>query len=274
MNAIIYKFTNTVNNKIYIGQTFNEKSRYSAHKNSEKHLDTHNSYFHHAIAKYGFNKFTYEVLVSIPYLDNFKNSVKEILDSLEIMYISMYNSSDKEFGYNITLGGGGTLGKPLSEEHKDKISKALKAKNIHLNDNQREALKNRNIPENHKGKEILKYSLNGDFLEEFDSITKAAQSVKGNDIVLSRIITRETNKGIYKGFFWKFKNDPSEIIINISRNPKAKPIKQYSKQGDLINTWEAMIDAAEYFNKSLQTFSAGIKRNPEGYLGYKWELVS
>lgn len=60
--GLIYSFTNTINNKKYIGQTINStKERYYNHKSAyknEKSCD-YNSPLHRAFRKYGFDNFEY-----------------------------------------------------------------------------------------------------------------------------------------------------------------------------------------------------------------------
>ncbi len=100
MCGIIYKITNTINGKVYIGLTTTTlNKRWNGHKtcarkamNNEK---IHPLYC--AMAKYGIDNFKIEEIDSS---DNFIN-----LGKLERMYISKYNSSNREFGYNITRGG-------------------------------------------------------------------------------------------------------------------------------------------------------------------------
>ena len=70
MKGIIYKYTNQVNNKVYIGQTINEYKRKYAHKHA---LNSWRSYFHNAIKKYGYDKFVYEILEEIVKLIKDKN---------------------------------------------------------------------------------------------------------------------------------------------------------------------------------------------------------
>lgn len=77
----IYKYTNNINNKVYIGQSINLEQRKYSHKSSaynEKAGD-YNSQFHQAIRKYGLENFSYEVVAEI---SNEEYS-KQILDDLE-----------------------------------------------------------------------------------------------------------------------------------------------------------------------------------------------
>jgi len=86
--SIIYKTTNTCNGKIYIGK------------------DKHNNpnYFGsgviltQAIKKYGKENFQKEIL---------EECDESVVDSREIYWISLLNSSDRNVGYNLTKGGTG-----------------------------------------------------------------------------------------------------------------------------------------------------------------------
>ena len=109
----IYKITNIVNNKHYIGQTRHdaEKTRIS------KHLTGNGSrVIKQAIEKYGQDAFTYEILHD--------GVIPEFLDTLEIEAIEKFNTIAPH-GYNLTAGGEG--GSP-SEETRQKISDANKGK--------------------------------------------------------------------------------------------------------------------------------------------------
>lgn len=84
----IYKFTNNITKKSYIGQSINLESRYNSHKRNylNKNLSTYNSKFYRAIRKYGFENFTYEILCQS------ENYTVEELNYYEQLYIKQYNS--------------------------------------------------------------------------------------------------------------------------------------------------------------------------------------
>lgn len=94
MNGFIYKITNRVNNKVYIGQTrFTVEHRWNQHiKNFNIEHRTQPLYM--AFAKYGINNFSVEVLEECPI---------NKLDEREIFWIAKYDSFKN--GYNATLGG-------------------------------------------------------------------------------------------------------------------------------------------------------------------------
>lgn len=96
---LIYKITNNINNKCYIGQTIKSADErwkehkahaFGAHKNDVKKS------LYCAMRKYGIENFSFEVLQ-----DNIDNY--EQLDKAEIYWISFYNSF--LYGYNETQGG-------------------------------------------------------------------------------------------------------------------------------------------------------------------------
>lgn len=96
---LIYKITNTINNKSYIGQTIKTaEERWKEHKAHAfgSHPNDQNKTLYKAIRKYGVENFTFEVLQ-----DNIE--IFEQLDKAEIYWIDYYNSFVK--GYNETFGG-------------------------------------------------------------------------------------------------------------------------------------------------------------------------
>lgn len=107
----IYKTTNLINNKIYIGQT-----RYI---DNDNYFGSGNLILQ-AVKKYGKENFKKEIL------DSAKN--QEELDEKEKKWIKFYNSQDKSIGYNIADGGYNVF--TMNAHIKEKISKALKGKYV------------------------------------------------------------------------------------------------------------------------------------------------
>lgn len=108
---IIYKITNIVNNKIYIGQTNGNRKNYLG---GGKILKL-------AFKKYGRQNFKKEIIVQ----GNFN---RFLIDELEKHYIRLYNSTNKKIGYNLENGGEGHPGKKHTKETKLKMSIAAKGK--------------------------------------------------------------------------------------------------------------------------------------------------
>lgn len=96
MNKIyIYKRTNLINDKVYIGQTINNPEiRWKAEDTSQQAIGV-------AVRTYGSENFLNEI---IDYA-----SSREELNEKEKYWISYYNSNNKEKGYNRTKGGSGGI---------------------------------------------------------------------------------------------------------------------------------------------------------------------
>lgn len=131
---VIYKITNSINGKIYIGMTndFNQRMReHKSNANSDKYK--YKSRLYNAIRKYGWDNFEKEI---IDVVDD-----RYTADEKEKYYIALYDSTNKDIGYNITKGGTGgqthdvsgsnnpMYGRKYTEEERKKLgsySKGLK----------------------------------------------------------------------------------------------------------------------------------------------------
>ena len=156
-NGIIYRATNINNGKIYIGKTLRPLNiRIQNHMARAR--SGHTAYFYNAIRKYGADAFKWDILTRIEAVT--KKLTNEYLNILEKEYIEQYKSYIRDNGYNMSLGGEGLIpneelrkvlkkkaiergkrreyrekmsrakmGKkklPMTEEQKDKLSKATK----------------------------------------------------------------------------------------------------------------------------------------------------
>ncbi len=92
---VIYKVTNKINGRIYIGKTNNFEKRKIEHTKYD--IDNH-LYFHKALKKYGEENFTWEIIDSADTLEE--------INALEKHYIETFNTY-KPNGYNMTKGGDG-----------------------------------------------------------------------------------------------------------------------------------------------------------------------
>jgi group I intron endonuclease len=118
MKYFIYIIQNKVNNKLYVGVTKNIQQRWYTHLSNARYPGSaKHQYIHSAINKYGSDNFT------ILEIDSFENQNDAL--QAEQFWIQFFRSWDKNYGYNLTLGGEGSWGRKLSKEHKEKISISL-----------------------------------------------------------------------------------------------------------------------------------------------------
>lgn len=174
--AGVYCITCIVNNKKYIGCSKNIYSRINNHKyNLEKQsLKQENQYFIDDFKKYGYEKFNYEVL----------EYTSENLKDKEFYYINLYDTINREKGYNLRRDNSKNGMIPLEEtrkkyseaqrerfskkEERDKIGKKF-SKFWKENPNIKERMADKVSKALTKYK-ILQYTKNGEFIKEWNRV--------------------------------------------------------------------------------------------------------
>lgn len=134
--SCVYKITNTLNGKVYIGQTVDYRKRKVGHFSYLRRNAHRNRYLQKSFNKYGESSFKMGII---------KECAVDELDKLEIYYMRKYNSIDKTLGYNMVIGGNtnksfpdyirqkmsrSQRGRIISEEHRKRIGKWHKGKTI------------------------------------------------------------------------------------------------------------------------------------------------
>jgi group I intron endonuclease len=119
MSYTLYKITNSINGKVYIGYTKNAKTRFKDHIRHAKSSHT-NQRLHSAIRKYGAENFSFLIV------DTVENKLDAIQREIEL--ITTFNSTDPKIGYNLTNGGeGGNFYEFISDDNKQKSINRLKS---------------------------------------------------------------------------------------------------------------------------------------------------
>lgn len=96
----IYKIENKVNGKVYIGQSVNIENRWKSHIRELNNGIHCNRHLLGSWKKYGQDNFEFKTICVCN---------EDELDEKEIYYIDLYKSFDYDYGYNMTLGGQGSL---------------------------------------------------------------------------------------------------------------------------------------------------------------------
>jgi group I intron endonuclease len=199
----VYRHTNKLNNKIYIGITGrNPETRWAKGKGYKPRNGNQSAYFYNAVLKYGWDNFSHEIL--------YTELTKQEAEKIEVELIKKFNSNNREFGYNID-NGGNSVGK-LSQETKEKLSKSweigkeerckkisegskgkkfTKEHRLHLS----EAKKGK--PANNR-KSVIQYDLNMNFIKRWDSLEDAQRETKVCKANICRAIKYSRTAGGYK----------------------------------------------------------------------------
>lgn len=98
----IYKITNKINGKCYIGQSTDINDRWIKHRSRPFQINdgSYDTYLYRSIRKYGLDNFIFEVI---------EECSCDELNEREIFYIDFYNSHYTKCGYNMTFGGEGGI---------------------------------------------------------------------------------------------------------------------------------------------------------------------
>lgn len=207
--AYIYKITNTVNKKVYIGKTekINPIDRWSEHKNDMLKETVEVRPLYRAMKKYGVDNFVFEVVEKT---DEPEKREIELIEEYN-SYIGFYQSN----GYNATLGGDGR--KYIDEEkvislylENLKNSITLVAKELDISSDTVSAILKRNGIEIKETKTFLSKKIlqidkeTNEIIQLFNSGHEAARFL-GDERKRQHI--EEVCKGIRKsayGFKWKY----------------------------------------------------------------------
>jgi group I intron endonuclease len=157
---IIYKITNLVNGKIYVGKDA---------VNNPKYLGS-GLILENAVRKYGVDNFKKEILEEC-------NSLEE-LSQRESFWINKLNSTNRKIGYNITNGGegGDTFSNQSNERKKEILEKrSISSRDIFSSEEYRKKLSvaSKKLWKNPKHKSLIIKKLTGRKIKWKDKISKS-----------------------------------------------------------------------------------------------------
>jgi group I intron endonuclease len=265
--GFIYKITNTISNKCYIGETIKEKpeDRWRGHINAIKY-NRGCPALQDAVKKYGIDKFTFKVIIICFDEDRF---------IYEKEYIKKYNSIAPN-GYNILEGGegGGFKGCKHSEETKEKLSISSK--------------KWYNTPRNIENSKTIA----SEFMKNIkDTGINWGEKVKKSELFINALkegrvggaghkdghLHNETKEKISQSLKKYYLTNPGNTInIVLHREAMAKAVgrsvEQYSLEGDLIKTYKSIAEAAREMNIRKAAIQAAMDKSNRTSAGFMWKL--
>lgn len=209
MKGIIYKATNLLNGKVYIGQTVGSLAHRRGEHQHDAEADSANQ-FHVALYQYP-GQFEWEVI------DTFIGTREKVIHALNVAeeyHIQKYNSADERYGYNSTYGG------YSSDKFTEQINRRLKAFGG-------------------SAKRLLQYDRDGNFIREFASLNEVAAFLKIGKASPKNLVT-----GLHYGCQWRVKeNEYFPKKIGVCHATKGTAIAVYRNDGLLIGEYESRKDA-------------------------------
>lgn len=277
----IYKITNLINNKIYVGQTrFDYQKRFKRHLFEAKR-GVLNYPLYRAIRKYGEENFKIECIEEID--DN-------LLNERECFWIKELNSYAKNNkGYNATYGGEGNSNIDKLEIYElwdSSLSiQEIAEKTGHDRSSIRKILQdyeNYSIEESQKRgdkaqtrkrfKKIKQYSLQGEYINTFDNATEAERQTNISHKTIWGVLNHVQKTA--GGFQWRYEDDLEPIQDLSKRKAVIRKIKQINNNNQEIKIYDnipqAVRETGITYNRILRCCTKNVIMLPENY---KWEYV-
>lgn len=258
--SAVYKITNLINGKIYVGSAVNLYNRYRSYKRRVLKDAPRRMVVEKAMVKYGIENFSFEVIERL--------SGKETTLAREQVWIDALQPFDP-VGYNVNKKAKSRLGMTVSDDVKMKMSLTRKNK-----------MRSGEIKKVFS-KEVLKINMITLKTEaEFSSAKEAARSFGTEN---SACISQACNKKQLsaKGFYWCWKNDYEKHGFNPTKRKPAskekqdpKPINQFDLNGKLVNSWPSIRMASKTLNFSNSQISARCNGKKSGaYRDFVWKFA-
>lgn len=293
MNYIVYKTTNLINGKIYVGIHKTDLSKKQTYigcgvskKDQKKKV---NKGFPCAVNKYGYDNFKREILFI--YSCDKEGLKKALAKEAEIVTEEFINRPDT---YNLIPGGiygGGYINRKKIAQYDlegnfiriwDSIIIAETELNLTsirnaLIGNSKYAGQwqwryyngdNSNInPVQVKEKSVYQFDLQGNLLQRYKSISDAAHTFKNfisAKSAISQVCTGKHSQAY--GYYWSFKNK-----FESRKNNHLSPVAKYNDEGQFLESYSSVKEASDSNNiKTPSNIIAAIKGSQKRCGGFRW----
>ena len=257
--GFIYKITNSVTGKCYIGETMRKDPliRFKSHKNVIRRGGGCPA-LRDAFKKHGEENFTFEVLLECP---NNERLAKEA------EYIQLYNSMVPN-GYNLRMSSVDNSGFKHTEETKAKISESSKK---HANDPETRKKYKEGIKKYWENPENKKK--HGDSIrnsQKHKESMKNVYRIRGNGGKQLDSIKEKISNSLKE----YHKKNPEKSLEMKSKIGKAqeKPLIQYDREGKMIRKFKSTKEASEVLDISAAAISHVLHGRAKTSGGFVWKF--
>lgn len=123
IKSAVYKITNILDSKVYVGSSFNVYKRWDRHRSSLRKGTHSNAHLQASVNLVGLDSFIFEIIEETP-------KDKKFILQKEQYWLDFYQSYKKDKGYNILPVAGNNSGFKHSEATKEIIRKARLGKHL------------------------------------------------------------------------------------------------------------------------------------------------
>lgn len=273
----IYKITNLLTGKSYIGQSVNIATRWSQHKSTSRSIETlDGNELHKDILELGIDNFSFEVI---------EETTVDKLDEREIYWISYYDTFYN--GYNHTLGGHnnrqldynkilllwnqGLTAKAIAQQmnrNVDVINWSLTNLGIYTEEKRERSQKLIEAAYTPYQRAVIKLDINNnEIIETFDSVSAAAKSLGVVRATFREGLQKHNN--IYKGYKWIINTD-----TQINRNFSARRVAKLDPDTkEPLEIFESASAAARAMNLAGATLICRACKNNTKSRGFYWKYL-
>lgn len=245
MTIGIYAIYNKLDNKVYVGKSKNIERRISQHFSAlrKEVIDTKrvNKHLFNSFKKYGEENFKWKILEEV------KSCDEELLKYLELYYMDLHKSYDRDFGYNLRRDSSTNM--IVHEETRVLISESVQGeKNPNYGNNWTDEQKSRMS-------EIKK--------KQFEDGTYDFMKTPEHKKRLSDFTTN----------LWKDEEKKYAMARKVAEAKSVLRFYQYCKiTNEFIRAWESMDEIIthhpDYHKKSIYSVCSGWKKS---YRGFVWK---
>lgn len=273
----IYKITNKVNGKVYIGQTCRTvEFRWKEH-------------LRHINGEYPINKALKKYTPDAFIIETIEQCDDSHLDGREIYWIAFYRSNTTAYGYNCTAGGMG--GKKIDYDEvyslwdkglrTGEISERLQIEQgtvVYILSTYDKYSKSESLIRGYqsvrktKGTPVVQYDFDGRYIATFQSAKEASRCVSGST---RQAILKccKTKNGFSGKSQWRYLSDtpPGKFSGKVNFE---KQINQYDLHGNYIRTFESANEIVSLFGYEKSSILHCCGGRYKSSQGYKWAYAN
>jgi len=295
MSQGIYKITNLINDKTYIGQSVNIEKRWGQHIRYSKNKKTKEYSFplYNSIRKHGTDNFKFEILELVP---NKKDLTKK-----EKYYYNLYKPEYCLIEPNETFFSKKRMSVVQIDKETLKIikrfdsiseaSRFLKTNTKSISDvckrkftsaagfywsfekDYNENWEPKDYKDRIQNKKVLQLEIKTfKILNEFQSISDASRFMNCSFSLISDTCNRINSKAY--GYHWCFKDDYNKEWKPKESNYLKKVLQIDTKTGTILNTFNSLTEASKETNSHLSSICQACKNQIKEANGFTWRYAN